>query len=173
MAFAAAGPDDVQAAPDNVPAAPENVLTALRAAGLRITMPRQAVLTWLAEHPHATAEAIGAGVRARTGAISLQAVYDVLAACTAAGLVRRIEPAGHSARFERRVGDNHHHLVCRKCGRTEDVDCAVGERPCLTPIDDKGFTVDEAEVVFWGLCPGCATAANAVPGAQSDEEGWQ
>jgi Fur family ferric uptake transcriptional regulator len=152
---------------------PEDVLTALRAAGLRVTMPRQAVLTWLAGHPHATAEAIGAGVRARSGAVSLQAVYDVLAACTAAGLVRRIEPAGHSARFERRVGDNHHHLVCRGCGRTEDVDCVIGERPCLIPVDDLGFTVDEAEVVFWGRCPSCATTGGSVAGPRLHEEGWQ
>jgi Fur family ferric uptake transcriptional regulator len=159
MAFAAADGDDV--------------LGALRAAGLRVTMPRQAVLTWLAEHPHSTAEAIGVGVRERSGAISLQAVYDVLAACTAAGLVRRIEPAGHSARFERRVGDNHHHLVCRGCGRTEDVDCVVGERPCLIPVDDHGFTLDEAEVVFWGLCPNCAAVPGAVAGPQFHEEEWQ
>jgi Fur family ferric uptake transcriptional regulator len=87
--------------------------------------------------------------------VSKQAVYDVLAACTDAGLLRRIEPAGSAARFETRIGDNHHHLVCRRCGRTEDVDCAVGQRPCLTPNDDAGFAVDEAEVVFWGLCPDC------------------
>jgi Fe2+ or Zn2+ uptake regulation protein len=159
MAFAAAGPDDA--------------LAALRAAGLRVTMPRQAVLTWLAEHPHATAEAIGAGVRERAGAVSLQAVYDVLAACTAAGLVRRIEPAGHSARFERRVADNHHHLVCRNCGRTEDVDCVVGERPCLTPIDERGFVVDEAEVVFWGLCPICKAVEGSAAEANGNEEEWQ
>jgi Fur family transcriptional regulator, stress-responsive regulator len=152
---------------------PDDVLGALRAAGLRVTMPRQAVLTWLAGHPHSTADAIGAGVRERAGTVSLQAVYDVLAACTAAGLVRRIEPAGHSARFERRVGDNHHHLVCRSCGRTEDVDCVVGERPCLTPIDERGFTVDEAEVVFWGLCPACTAAPGAAAGARSHEEEWQ
>jgi len=153
-------------------AEPDDVLTALRAAGLRVTMPRQAVLTWLAGHPHSTAEAIGTGVRERSGAVSLQAVYDVLAACTAAGLVRRIEPAGHSARFERRAGDNHHHIVCRGCGRTEDVDCVVGERPCLIPVDDHGFVVDEAEVVFWGLCPTCA-ADGAVAGSQFHEEEWQ
>jgi Fur family transcriptional regulator, stress-responsive regulator len=140
------------------PPEPEDVPQALRAAGLRVTMPRQAVLAWLTGHPHATAEEIGAGVRARTGVVSVQALYDVLAACTAAGLVRRIEPAGHSARFERRAGDNHHHMVCRRCGHTEDVDCAAGERPCLTPADEQGFAVDEAEVIFWGLCPGCLAA---------------
>ena len=124
----------------------------LRAAGLRVTMARQAVLTWLTVHPHSTADAIAEGVREQYAALSLQAIYGVLAACTDAGLLRRIEPAGHPARFERRVGDNHHHLVCRRCGRTEDVDCVAGERSCLEPADEHGFTIDEAEVVFWGLC---------------------
>ncbi len=110
--------------------------------------PRQAVLQWLAEHPHATAEQIRAGVAQRLGSVSTQTVYDVLAACTAAGLVRQIEPAGHPARFERRAGDNHHHVVCRSCGRTENIDCAVGARPCLTPSDGHGYLLDEAEVVF-------------------------
>lgn len=127
----------------------------LRAAGLRVTAPRVAVLDWLAEHPHATADQIGLGVRQRIGSVSTQAVYDVLAACTGIGLVRRIEPAGHPARFERRTGDNHHHLVCRGCGRTEDVDCVLDTRPCLTPSDARGFAVDEAELVFWGRCPAC------------------
>ncbi len=130
-------------------------LRALRGAGLRVTAPRRAVLAWLNEHPHSTVDAIAAAVRERLGTVSTQAVYDVLGVCTAAGLLRRIEPAGHPARFERRVGDNHHHVVCRACGRTDDVDCAVGAAPCLTPSDNRGFTVDEAEVVFWGLCPGC------------------
>jgi Fe2+ or Zn2+ uptake regulation protein len=129
--------------------------TALRGAGLRVTAPRLAMLSWLADHPHATADAIAAGVREQVGAVSTQAVYDMLAACTRAGLLRRIEPAGHPARFERRVGDNHHHLVCRRCGRTEDIDGLVGPQPCLTPASDTGFAVDEAEVVFWGLCPPC------------------
>jgi len=128
---------------------------ALRAAGLRVTMPRLAMLAWLEAHPHSTAEAIGAGMREQFGAVSTQAVYDMLAACATAGLLRRIEPAGHSARFERRVGDNHHHVVCRWCGRTEDVDGVTGAQPCLTAAGDTGFAVDEAEVVFWGLCPGC------------------
>jgi Fur family transcriptional regulator, stress-responsive regulator len=128
---------------------------ALRSAGLRVTMPRLAMLTWLAEYPHATVEAIVAGVRERFGAVSTQAVYDMLAACVDAGLLRRIEPAGHPARFERRAGDNHHHLVCRGCGRTEDVDCVIGAQPCLTPVEDMGFAIDEAEVVFWGMCPAC------------------
>ena len=137
---------------------PPDVSDRLRRAGLRVTAPRRSVLQWLAEHPHATAEQIRSGVQ-RPGSVSTQAVYDVLAACTRAGLVRRIEPAGHPARFERRTGDNHHHLVCRSCGRTEDIDCAVGARPCLTPSDDHGYVLDEAEVVFWGLCPTCHPAA--------------
>jgi len=128
---------------------------ALRGAGLRVTAPRRAVLTWLTEHPHSTADAVGAAVRAQLGTVSTQAVYDVLAACVDAGLVRRIEPAGHPARFERRVADNHHHVVCRRCGATQDVDCAVGPAPCLAPSQAHGFAVDEAEVVFWGFCPSC------------------
>jgi Fur family ferric uptake transcriptional regulator len=146
---------------------------ALRSAGLRVTMPRLAMLTWLAEHPHTTVDAIAVGVRERFGAVSTQAVYDMLAACAAAGLLRRIEPAGHPARFERRVGDNHHHLVCRRCGRTEDVDCAIGAQPCLTPAGDMDFVVDEAEVVFWGVCPRCQTADRSTDGEQRDEEVWQ
>jgi Fur family ferric uptake transcriptional regulator len=142
------------------------VVQELRGAGLRVTMPRQVVLAWLADHPHATAEEIGAGVRQQFGALSFQAIYGVLAACTEAGLLRRIEPAGHPARYERRVRDNHHHIVCRRCGRTEDVDRVVGERPCLEPAQQHGFAIDEAEVVFWGLCPVCVGAApdvSAVP----------
>jgi Fur family ferric uptake transcriptional regulator len=132
------------------------VVRELRAAGLRVTMPRQLVLTWLAVHPHSTAEEIGAGVREQYGSLSFQAIYGVLTACTEAGLLRRIEPAGHPARYERRVADAHHHIVCRRCGRTEDVDRVVGDRPCLEPADVRGFSIDEAEVVFWGLCPACA-----------------
>lgn len=131
----------------------------LRAVGMRVTASRVAVLEVLGEHPHATAEQLARLVAERIGSVSKQAVYDVLAACADAGLVRRIEPAGSAARFETRTGDNHHHLVCRRCGRTEDVDCAVGQRPCLTPSENPdrnlGFVVDEAEVVFWGLCPDC------------------
>jgi len=160
MAFAAVDPDG-------------EMSRALRLAGLRVTMPRLAVLTWLAGHPHSTVDAIAAGVRERFGAVSTQAVYDMLAACATAGLLRRIEPAGHPARFERRVGDNHHHLVCRQCGRTEDVDCAVGTQPCLIPIEDLGFAVDEAEVVFWGTCPACKAAQSSNDGAQRHEEVWQ
>ncbi|MEV7041530.1 Fur family transcriptional regulator [Amycolatopsis sp. NPDC051061] len=132
-----------------------DVTTTLRAAGLRVTAPRRAVLTWLAAHPHSTVDEIGTGVRSVLGSVSTQAVYDVLGACAEAGLIRRIELPGHPARFERRAGDNHHHVVCRRCGRTEDVDCVVGAAPCLTPDDAHGFLVDEAEVVFWGVCPGC------------------
>ncbi|MFD9888226.1 Fur family transcriptional regulator [Amycolatopsis sp. NPDC059027] len=127
----------------------------LRSAGLRITAPRVAVLEWLAGHPHATADQVAAGVRDVLGSVSTQAVYDVLGACAGAHLVRRIEPAGHPARFETRTGDNHHHVVCRGCGRTEDVDCVHGSAPCLEPAATGGFRIDEAEVVFWGLCPDC------------------
>ncbi len=134
---------------------------ALRAAGLRVTRPRIAVLDVLVEHPHATADLIANEVRAKLGAVSKQAVYDVLAACTDAGLVRRIEPAGSPALFETRTGDNHHHLVCRVCGRTTDVDCATGIGPCLTPSEDAGYALDEAEVVFWGVCPECQLTDNS------------
>ena len=129
--------------------------TRLRAAGLRVTAPRLAVLSWLAEHPHDTADAIAEGVREELDRVSTQAVYDVLHACTRAGLLRRVQPAGHPARFETRVGDGHHHLLCRACGRTEDVDCAVGVTECLEPSRSAGFAVDDAEVVFWGVCPDC------------------
>jgi Fur family ferric uptake transcriptional regulator len=132
-----------------------DVTAQLRSAGLRVTAPRTAVLTWLAEHPHSTAEAVRSGVVADLGSVSHQTVYDVLRAGCAAGLVRAIEPAGGPALFERRTGDNHHHVVCRQCGRTQDVDCVRGHAPCLSPDDDQGFTVDEAEIVFWGLCPTC------------------
>ena len=128
----------------------------LRAVGLRVTAPRLAVLDWLSTHPHATADQVAVGVRERLDSVSTQAIYDVLNACTQAKLLRRSEPAGHPARFETRTSDNHHHLVCRQCDRTEDVDCVVGYAPCLEPSSALGFTVDEAEVVFWGLCPACA-----------------
>ncbi|MFL6123773.1 Fur family transcriptional regulator [Actinophytocola sp.] len=127
----------------------------LRAVGLRVTAPRLATLDWLVGHPHATAEQVADGVRRRLGSVSTQAIYDVLHACTQTGLLRRIEPAGHPARYETRTRDNHHHLVCRRCGRTEDVDCVIGDAPCLEPGTTAGFLVDEAEVVFWGLCPNC------------------
>ncbi|CAJ61812.1 MULTISPECIES: Fur family transcriptional regulator [Frankia] len=129
--------------------------TTLRGAGLRVTGPRLAVLDVLAEHPHATADAVAERVRARLGTVSKQAIYDVLTVFVTAGLVRRIEPAGSPARFETRTADNHHHLVCRVCGRVADVDCVTGARPCLEPADDAGFVIEEAEVVFWGVCRDC------------------
>jgi Fur family ferric uptake transcriptional regulator len=129
----------------------------LREAGLRVTQQRLAVLGALASSPHADVEAIAVATRAAIGTVSTQAVYDVLRALTEAGIARRIEPAGSPARFELRVGDNHHHVVCRVCGSIADVDCAVGERPCLTASDSHGFVIDEAEVTYWGLCPDCST----------------
>jgi Fur family transcriptional regulator, stress-responsive regulator len=130
-------------------------LEALRGAGLRVTKPRRAVLAWLTGNPHSTVDAIKTGVQRELGSVSTQAVYDVLNVCSAVGLLRRIELPGSPARFERRVGDNHHHLVCRECGRTEDVDCVVGARPCLNPVNEHGYQLEEAEVVFWGRCPEC------------------
>lgn len=130
----------------------------LRGTGLRVTRPRTAVLEAVHARPHADTEAIHDATRGRLGQVSHQAVYDVLRVLTDHGLVRRIQPQGSVARYEARVGDNHHHLVCRSCRVIVDVDCAVGERPCLTAADAAGFTVDEAEVVYWGLCPGCSAA---------------
>jgi Fur family ferric uptake transcriptional regulator len=130
----------------------------LRGAGLRVTAARVALLETVQDGGHPGVEAIASGVRDRVGHISLQAVYEALHALTAAGLLRRIEPADGPPRYERRVGDNHHHVVCRSCGTVADVDCAVGAAPCLTPSDDHGFVIDEAEVIFWGLCPACSTA---------------
>ena len=133
----------------------------LRGAGLRVTAARVALLETVREGDHLGVEAIASGVRDRVGHISLQAVYEALHALTTAGLVRRIEPPGSPARFEGRVGDNHHHLVCRSCGAVFDVDCAVGHAPCLTASDDRGFAIDEAEVIYWGLCPDCSSARTA------------
>ncbi|HEY7261979.1 MAG TPA: Fur family transcriptional regulator [Trebonia sp.] len=133
----------------------------LRGAGLRVTAARVALLETVRRGDHLGIEAITAGVRDRVGHISLQAVYEALHALTAAGLIRRIEPAGGAPRFEGRVGDNHHHVVCRSCGRVADVDCAVGEAPCLTASDDHGFAINEAEVVYWGLCPDCSTTRSS------------
>lgn len=127
----------------------------LREHSLRVTAPRLAVLSGVHEHPHADVDTLVRVVRARLGAVSTQAVYDVLRVLTERGLVRRIEPAGSPARFEARVGDNHHHLVCRQCGIVVDVDCVIGVAPCLTPGDDHGFAIDEAEVTMWGRCPAC------------------
>jgi Fur family transcriptional regulator, stress-responsive regulator len=130
--------------------------TILRSRGLRVTAGRIAVLDVLGElPPHVTVEQVEERARERIGALSTQAVYDIMRALHGAGLVRRIEPAGSAALFETRVGDNHHHLVCRDCGRTVDVDCAVGETPCLEPSAAAGFEIDEAEVIFWGRCPDC------------------
>ncbi|WP_153505290.1 Fur family transcriptional regulator [Cumulibacter manganitolerans] len=128
----------------------------LRAAALRVTRPRVAVLTALRDHPHADTETVIDAVRVALDGVSHQTVYDVLRALTDAGLVRRIQPAGSLARYELRVRDNHHHVVCRGCGIIADVDCAVGHAPCLTASNDHGFVVDEAEVVYWGTCPDCA-----------------
>lgn len=137
--------------------APDHAQT-LREASLRVTRPRLAVLEAVHQHPHADTETLIGAVRADVGEVSHQAVYDVLRALTDAGLIRRIQPAGSTARYESRIGDNHHHLVCRSCGTVVDVDCAVGAAPCLDPSEDHGFVVDEAEVVFWGLCPACSTS---------------
>jgi Fur family ferric uptake transcriptional regulator len=133
----------------------------LRGAGLRVTRPRVAVLTAVHQHPHVDTDSIIRLVRGHLGEVSTQAVYDVLRALTGAGMVRRIEPAGSVARYEARVGDNHHHVVCRSCGEIADVDCSVGDAPCLTASDDHGYTIDEAEVVYWGLCPACSASADS------------
>jgi Fur family ferric uptake transcriptional regulator len=130
----------------------------LRGASLRVTRPRVAVLAAVHDQPHADTSSIIGSVREQLGEVSQQAVYDVLAALTEARLVRRIHPPNSVARYEARVGDNHHHLVCRACGAIADVDCAVGSAPCLIAGDDHGYAIDEAEVIYWGLCPGCSTA---------------
>ena len=137
----------------------------LRKYALRVTGPRIAVLTEVHEHPHADVDTLAAKVRARLGSVSTQAVYDVLRVLTDAGLVRRIEPAGSPARFEARVGDNHHHLVCRRCGDVADIDCASGSAPCLKASNSNGFAIDEAEVTYWGICPACQQ--NIAPRASS------
>ncbi|GAB41740.1 Fur family transcriptional regulator [Gordonia sputi] len=129
-------------------------------AGMRVTAPRLAVLEVLAEHPHSTADVVARGVREQLGAVSTQTVYDVLRSCTENGLLRSIEPAGSAVRYETRTADNHHHLVCRTCGEIVDIDCVVGQAPCLVPDDDHGYTIDEAEVTFWGQCPRCRAAAS-------------
>lgn len=131
----------------------------LRASRLRVTRPRVAVIDELRLRPHTHADDVATAVRARIGKVSRQAVYDVLHALLEAGIVRRIEPAGSPARYELHNGDNHHHVVCRACGALADVPCAVGSAPCLDPAQTHGFAVDEAEVVFWGLCPACAATA--------------
>lgn len=135
----------------------ENPAEALRAHGLQVTAQRLAVMRAVAQRPHATTDDIALAVRADLGAISQQAVYDALSILSAKGLIRRIQPAGSVARFESRVGDNHHHLICRECGKMVDVDCAAGAAPCLTASDEQGFAIDEAEVIYWGRCPACQT----------------
>ena len=133
----------------------------LRERGIQVTAQRLAVWRVVADQPHITADGVAETVRAEIGAISLQSVYDTLALLVAEGLLRRIQPAGSPARFEDRVRDNHHHLICRICGRVVDVDCAVGSVPCLTAADDMGYEIDEAEVVYWGRCPDCVAQASA------------
>jgi Fur family transcriptional regulator, stress-responsive regulator len=133
----------------------------LRGVGLRVTAARLALLETVRSGDHLGVEAIASGVRERVGHISLQAVYEALHALAGAGLIRRIEPAGSPARFEGRVGDNHHHVACRSCGAVADVDCAVGEAPCLDASDDHGYSIDEAEVIYWGLCPDCSSARSS------------
>jgi len=138
----------------------------LRRHGMQVTAQRLAVLRAASERPHSTADDIDKVVRAELGAISRQAVYDALAALSEKGLLRRIQPAGSPARYEDRVGDNHHHLICRNCGRMGDVDCAVGETPCLIAADDSGYEIDEAEVIYWGRCPECLAAATTSSSSQ-------
>jgi Fur family ferric uptake transcriptional regulator len=139
----------------------------LRGHGMQVTAQRLAVLRAVSGQPHNTADDIGNIVRAEIGAISRQAVYDTLAALTEKGLLRRIQPAGSPARYEDRVGDNHHHLICRSCNRMVDVDCAVGNTPCLTAADDSGYEIDEAEVIYWGRCPDCLAAEQPTSRATS------
>ncbi len=142
----------------------------LRAAALRVTRPRLAVLTAVHERPHADTDSIIGAVRTELGEVSHQAVYDVLRALTEAGLLRRFQPMGSVARYEARIGDNHHHVVCRTCGAIADVDCAVGYTPCLTAADAAGYEIGEAEVIYWGRCPACAAAhaSNESPRQETD-----
>ncbi len=138
---------------------PDTAAGLLRAHSLRVTAPRVAVLRELSAHPHADVDTITRTTRERLGSVSTQAVYDILGALARRGLVRKFEPAGHPARFELELGDNHHHLVCRTCGSMLDVECAPGAAPCLEAAEDHGFAIDEAEVIYWGTCPACAAAA--------------
>ena len=138
----------------------------LRERGIQVTAQRLAVMRAVSGEPHITADAVAAAVRSEIGAISLQSVYDALSILVTEGLLRRIQPAGSPARFEDRVGDNHHHLICRVCGRVVDVDCAVGKAPCLTAHDDNGYQIDEAEVAYWGRCPDCRSKKAASPARQ-------
>jgi Fur family transcriptional regulator, stress-responsive regulator len=143
----------------------------LRAAGLRVTRPRLAVLAAVRAQPHLGTKALISAARARLDAVSHQAVYDVLSALVDTGLVRRIHPEGFDARYEARVGDNHHHVVCRDCGSIADVDCTTGAAPCLTPSVDAGFVIDEAEVLFWGRCPSCAAGRPPTPSPRTAQRG--
>ena len=138
----------------------------LRRRGVQVTAQRLAVLAAVSDRPHCTADDVAEVVRVKIGAISRQAVYDALAVLADKGLIRRIQPARSPARFEDRAGDNHHHLICRTCGRMVDVDCAVGAAPCLTPADDAGYAVDEAEVIYWGSCPQCLDRSPVRPGSE-------
>ena len=139
----------------------------LRQRGIQVTAQRLAVLRAVAGQPHITADAVAEAARAEIHTISLQSVYDALGVLVAEGLIRRIQPAGSPARFEDRVGDNHHHLICRICGRLVDVDCTVGSAPCLTAVDDMGYEIDEAEVAYWGRCPDCLAQSQAPSGSDS------
>jgi len=142
----------------------------LRGSDLRVTRPRLAALNAVYDHPHADTSSIIGFVRDDLGEVSHQAVYDVLRALTDAGLVRRIQPAGSTARYESRVGDNHHHVACRSCGAIADVDCATGATPCLTASEDHGYSIDEAEVVYWGMCPRCSSASAPAANSQSRKD---
>ena len=133
----------------------------LRGSGLQVTAQRLAVFRAVSDTPHITADGVTEAVRSELGTISRQSVYDALGVLVDKGIIRRIQPAGSPARYEGRVGDNHHHLICRSCERLVDIDCAVGEMPCLHPADDHGFTLDEAEVIYWGYCPSCAASGAA------------
>jgi len=142
----------------------------LRLHGIQVTAQRLAVLAAVSGRPHGTAEDVAKTVRGEIGVISRQAVYDALGLLADTGLIRRIQPAGSPARYEARTGDNHHHLICRICGRTVDVDCAVGAAPCLTPADDAGFDINEAEVIYWGRCPECLAQATVRSGNEGKTE---
>jgi Fur family ferric uptake transcriptional regulator len=142
----------------------------LRRHGLQVTAQRIAVLAAVSGQPHGTTDDIAKAVRAQIGVISRQAVYDALAVLADTGLIRRIQPAGSPARYEDRAGDNHHHLICRTCGRMVDVDCAVGAAPCLTPAEDSGYEIDQAEVVYWGRCPECRAQAPVRPGSKEETD---
>ncbi len=151
-----------------VAAVPNDPSEVLRQHGVQVTAQRLAVLRAVSARPHVTADEIAEIARREIGAISRQAVYDALGMLAERGVIRRIQPAGSPARYEDRVGDNHHHLICRDCGRTVDVDCAVGEAPCLTASDGRGFEIHEAEVIYWGRCPDCVSRASAAPNEAND-----